>query len=180
MKENQLPRLDAFCSKDDLRPVMNCVFIDGNYAVASDAHILVKMDVSMRFDKIELMNGKLIHCAVWFNMLYATQRIATETGITCHFQNYICEFRYDKSGQYPKYMDVLNNVFNTYENAGPSKYVILTPTLLARLSKITSEPIHFGFSEQDERGILMMNDDFHGVIMPCAGECRINELKNNL
>lgn len=167
MKQNQLPRVDAFCSKYDYRPVMNCVFIDGNYAVGSDEHILIKVDVSANFDKIELMNHKMIHRAVWFNMLYATQRVASETGITSYFQNYSCEFKYTDPGvKYPDYMSLLKPAYKDSIGDESVSRLTLTPRLVGLLTKITDMPVSFRFIS-DSANIFICNNDFHGILMPC-------------
>jgi len=160
----KLPSLDAFCSHDDFRQVMNCVYIDGKYAVSSDAHILVKVDISEYFDNVELMNKKLIHRSVWWQMMYATTRTATETGIKCSYENFECEYSYFKTdSQYPDYMKVIK-----IDEDEQSKGIIdigFSPHLLKRLSLITDEVIHFRFVESG-KSILISNDDFAGIIMP--------------
>ena len=39
--------IDKVVSNDDLRPTMNHAFIDKNHIIATDAHCLVKIDLSL-------------------------------------------------------------------------------------------------------------------------------------
>lgn len=158
----KLPRLDAFCSSVHLLG-MDCVFIDNGYGVASDAYILVKVKISDYFENPEKLNGKMIHRAVWWNMMYANEREVTDNGIKCHYNNYTCVYEFNNYGTYPDYKLVIS-----YDDAKKSNgltTVALHPYQLKRLTLITESPIQFRFITQN-RCILIHNLDFAGLIMP--------------
>lgn len=53
------------CAKDDNRPAMECVYFKGDWAYASDGHIIVKNRISecSNLDEamIQALDGKLLH-----------------------------------------------------------------------------------------------------------------------
>ena len=57
--------LHKVCAVDEWRPVLNYIYFDGPYAIASDGHILIKTKVNeiSNFDEqeIEMLNGHLLH-----------------------------------------------------------------------------------------------------------------------
>lgn len=167
----KLPKLAHFCALEQLRPVMNCILIDGEYGIASDAHILVRARVSQCFLNPELMNGKLIHRSVWHQMSTASLRKCTETGIVCSYENYSCEYRYTNPRQnYPDWTAILSKkAIEAADKSEPVKEIALSPNVIAKLQHITSLPIRFKLNKQ-QIGYVMANEDFIGLIMPCALE----------
>jgi hypothetical protein len=167
MKTNQLPNLSAFTSKEDYRHEMNCILIDGIYAVASDAHILVRVDISDLFDNIEAMNDKMIHYAIWSQMRYAESRTCDDTGITCRFSNYTCKFTYSDPGvKYPDYKVILNrSVLDKAKDNELKTDIGLSPALLAKFRMITDKVISFRFVAED-KNVFFANEDVVGLIMP--------------
>lgn len=63
-----LPKLHLVCTRDSLRERLEYVYIDGHFAVASDANILVSFDLRMlnlREDVLSSLNGCMIHRNLW-------------------------------------------------------------------------------------------------------------------
>lgn len=167
MKTTQLPNLSAFTSKDELRPAMNCILIDGTYAIASEGHILVRVSLSDMFENIEAMNGKMIHYSIWSQMRYAYIRKCDETGITCAFANYTCKFMYSDPGiNYPNYKFILNRkVLDGSKGAELKTDIGLSPDLLAKFRTLTAKVIAFRFVAEN-KNVFFANEDVVGLIMP--------------
>ena len=53
------------CAKDDFRPQMQCIYFKDGFAYATDAHVLVKNDLTacsnLDPEQIALLDGKLLH-----------------------------------------------------------------------------------------------------------------------
>ena len=63
-KKNFKSQIHLACSNDELRPVLNYIFFEDGYAVATDAHILIKQKLELHDfsdEEIEQMNGKALH-----------------------------------------------------------------------------------------------------------------------
>ena len=82
---NFITPLHLACSKDDLRPVMQCIYFDADgYAWSTDAYILIKHKVldSDIIDKENLI-GKMIHKDVFAKIIKYNTIQATNEGILC-------------------------------------------------------------------------------------------------
>jgi hypothetical protein len=176
--KNPLPRLDVFCSRDDLRPVMNCILIDQHHAVASDTHILIKINVSERFENIEKMDGKMIHRAVWFQMLWANRRVCTDTGIQCFYDNFKCTYEYNTNGNYPNYMTILKEAYNNSKKSTELVRFALMPFIMAKFANLDShKPVKF-YTITENQNIFIQSENYHGIIMPCMNGLGLEDLKH--
>lgn len=177
MKKIPLPRLDVFTSTDDYRPVMNRIYIDQKDGISSDAHILIKMNISDYFENLELADKKMIHRCAWFQMLWANQRICTETGIRCIFNNYECTFNYSEDGNYPDYMRILKPAYENAKTAKGLKEFALMPFLMERFSKLgRNSPVKFYLIEENQN-IFIQSENYHGIIMPYISGLELSDLR---
>lgn len=72
LPNNSLPPLHTICSTDDLRPVMQCVFIENGCAIATNAHVLACVKLQKHFKGsehvLDSMEGLLIPDYAWKDM----------------------------------------------------------------------------------------------------------------
>lgn len=84
--KNFRKKLSIACSTDDLRPVLQCVYFDEGYAVATDVHLIVKQSLrehNFNEAEIEIMNGKFLHKDA-FNKIYQYDNVTvSEEGFNC-------------------------------------------------------------------------------------------------
>lgn len=111
---NFITPLHLACSKDDLRPVLQCIYFDDDgYAWSTDAHILIKHKV-LDTDIIDKENliGKMIHKDIFAKIIKYNRIQATNDGILCFDKdNNTVLFPYDNRGLKPfrYYTAVPNN-----------------------------------------------------------------------
>jgi hypothetical protein len=77
--------LHLACGKDDLRPVMQCIYFDADgYAWSTDAHIMIKHKIldSDIIDKKNLI-GKMIHKDIFAKIIKYKTIQATDEGVLC-------------------------------------------------------------------------------------------------
>jgi hypothetical protein len=63
-----LPKLHLACSTDQLRERLEYVYIDGHFAVATNAHVLVSFDLrvlNFSEEMLASLNGCMIHRNLW-------------------------------------------------------------------------------------------------------------------
>lgn len=84
--KNFRTKLSLVCSSDDLRPVLQNIYFNDGYAVATDCHVIVKQSLkehAFTEDEIKIMNGKFIHKQV-FNEIFRFDVVkVTEDGFNC-------------------------------------------------------------------------------------------------
>lgn len=102
MKEKQLPRLHLACSYDELRPVMNNVFVTKKHTIASNGHVLIQFDTNYLFND-QFVNDMpeqfMIHRNIW-------QKLCKK--------NYAIYFKDDLINvQYKGYSDIIRPIINT-------------------------------------------------------------------
>ena len=78
-------KLHLCCANDELRPVMNNIYFDNGYAVATDGHILacayIEEISSLNPEDIEKLNGKLLNAASYKELLKYSDICITDTAI---------------------------------------------------------------------------------------------------
>lgn len=83
-------KLSIACSNDDLRTSLQCVYFDEGYALATDAHIIVKQSLTehdFTKEEIEILNGKFLHKDA-FNKIYQYDQVeVTKEGFECISKN---------------------------------------------------------------------------------------------
>lgn len=122
----QFPKIQNACAKDDLRPVMNYVFITKEHAVASNTHILVCHDSTELFNKdfIEKLPDHpiLIHRED-FSKIGGKEchvEIHSDNVIKVHYKKnrpVLIEYeKEDKIGKFPNYKAVIPEEFDAEIN----------------------------------------------------------------
>lgn len=102
------------CAKDDNRPAMECVYFKGDWAYASDGHIIVKNRISecSNLDEamIQALDGKLLHSLFFKDMLKYDDILISDDGIECHKKNDKAFFYFaDENLKYPDAEKVIQN-----------------------------------------------------------------------
>jgi hypothetical protein len=132
MKKLNLPPLHLACSNVKVLAAYNCVFIDGEYAVATDAHVLVKVKLEMIPDEIlAKINGMMIHRKTWkfwcsddcidFVLENETAMVVTTYGKL--------EIRSELDVRFPDYRNAINDENMVQQ---PIEWVGIEPNILAR------------------------------------------------
>jgi hypothetical protein len=118
----KIKQASKFVGKDELRPVMNYVYIDKGDVVATDAHILVKYS---NCAGLEGINDKFIHPKV-VNLLEEAKSIKyTNRFMYAEFQNYYLIATDNGIGKFPNYNAVIPNHFDITDSYLIDKKTIL-------------------------------------------------------
>lgn len=117
--------LHLVTSNDELRPAMSAVWFQNGYAVATDAHILIRQSfkfLSDYIENIELLEGKCIHRNAFARIFREKQIIVEAEGIRS----------LDKDG---------NNFFYPYSNGSKPENFMGTDIKFVRYSEIIEQAI---------------------------------------
>ena len=125
-------RLQDCCGRDELRPVMSHVYFDGNKIVASDAHVLVCVDmrdIPVDEKTIKLLDKKLVHYKGWMK-IWNKEVEVKEDGIHCKDEHIIVPFSgIDK--KYPEW----ERVCPSFKNAEKIDSIGINVRLLKSIDK---------------------------------------------
>lgn len=139
-RKNFLSQLDKACSLDELRPVLNYVIFRDGYAVATDAHILVKSDLELNgfiSEEIEQLNGKGIHYSV-FKEIFKHHHVTVDNGFFVCYNKKGVKFEYEiddmSEMKYPDYEQVIPTETKEVSN------IALNAKLIEKISKLTMMP----------------------------------------
>ena len=151
--------IDKIVSNDELRPTMNHAFIDQNNIIATDAHCLVKIDLSffgLDQESINHLNGKCIDKETLQKLgsMKASQQFTiNEQGFCLLNKNFKISVIYplgkmEEIGKYPNYDAVIP------EEIKEQSYTSLNAKLFLYIDNVFNNGYH-------TNGRLKMN--FHGV-----------------
>lgn len=173
---NKDVQMHLACAKDDLRPTMEHIYFKDGFAYASDAHILVKNDLTqcsnLDLDQIAALDGKLLHSEHYKNILkydvieIAEDGIEAKKGINKAF----FYFSDAEDLKYPNAEKVLNDALNM--SSVPMPQVGLNAKLVENISKALANSGDFKFTFKGEnRQIVCENLDENyinciGIIIP--------------
>jgi len=135
-----IPPLHLACSKDELRPVMQCVFISKGKGVATNGHILIKcqLDHEIQPEVLEKMEGMLIHWRTWqFICSNSCSQIIFEgTGLLLITNIGKVRLESWTQEQFPEYGKAIpeGKRFDGLKNVG------ISPSLLITVAKIMGAP----------------------------------------
>lgn len=169
-----LPPIHHACSNDDLRPIMQNVLIDNGVAIATNAHVLVLINMRhnsmLDNDQIELMNGKMIHRDSWSFLCSADMVKPSPDGIICHKGGIKCSIMYEQEPafSYPNYKAIIEKYNNKPE---PVDSMGINPEWITLLKKTfggSSMGYQFMFYGKDKGVIVRPISDTtrYAVVMP--------------
>ena len=111
---NKYAKMNLLCSKDGLRPTLNCIYFDDGNAIATDGHAMLVTPVSeisnLSDEDIEKLNGKLIDGNDYKDLL-KFDVIKVESDGIVGIAKTGAETKYlFKDYQFPNYKAVMNGV----------------------------------------------------------------------
>ena len=169
-------KMGLACSKDDLRPLMGCIYFKDGYAYASDGLILVKNKVSeistISEDQIAQLNDVYLHAETYDKVVkYDTIDISAE-GIECTSGDKKAFFYFQvmEDAKYPNADSVLNDMLN--KPAASIPVCVFDTDLLSRIQKAMPDAKNLRFRfKQDKHAVHAVveseNSDYSsvGIIM---------------
>ena len=170
---NKKVQMHLACSKDELRPAMQCIYFNNGFAYAPDTHVLVSNRISeisgLNEAEIEALNDKFLHADFYKDMVKYDNIMIAEDGIECTKGNDKVFFYFSTFEKYPSAEKVLQDALN--KQTVPTPQVSFDMKLMQRLNKAlyesdsctatfkgTSNPIVFDSMKADVSSV--------GLIMP--------------
>lgn len=134
---NKKVQMHLACSKDELRPEMQCIFFNNGYAYATGTRILVRNRISeisgLNESEIEALNGKFLHADFYKDMLKYDSIMIAEDGIECAKGNDKAFFYFSTFEKYPDAEKVLQDALS--KQTVPLPQFSFDMKLLQRLNK---------------------------------------------
>jgi len=134
-KRNFSLKMNLACGSDDLRPIMQHIYFDNGFMIATDAYIIIKAAVGKfsQFDQseINILNGKFIHRNTFKKIMSCRSVSITEAGIVDLATKDLYCFA-DPEVKFPNYEPIIPTT-----NA-PIKRIGLTPKIAAKIFTILS------------------------------------------
>ena len=174
----KLPKLNLICPKDELRPIINYVFINETEVAATDAHALAVLDKQEMFgDTLKDVNNILIRSDHWklFTMEYEFITVDTHNQYISIIRKGgivdMCPYRDENSvGKFPNYSAIIPS----YSSVNSVEKIGVNPFLLQKLAQalsIKKQGLKLRF-DGESRAIYVtpISNDFNskGIIMPLA------------
>ena len=165
--------LHKVCSNDLLRPVMNYIYFEHSYAIASDGRILIKAKVSeisnFNEQEIELLNGHFLH-ATGFRILMKHDVVSVEKdGFLAQGDSYSIKIHFcsDETMKFPNYQ----RIFDEWSPGDHRKIVLNTHYLSKIVDSVNAKDVRMRFGKNDNQGIILQFpvsdlNDTKGMIMP--------------
>lgn len=162
------------CTKNDFRPLMQHIYFKNGFAYATDAHILVKNDLTacsnLSPEQIALLDGKLLHADHYKNILKYDTIEVSEEGIEAKKGGNKAFFYFTESDKYHDVEKTLNDALN--HMSIPMSQVGLDVKLVQYISKALCTDGRFKFTFKGECApVICENIDSDylnciGIIMP--------------
>lgn len=170
--------LHKACSVDFLRPVMNYVYFENAYAIASNGRILVKakIDEISNFDEseIESLNGHFLH-AKGFQMLMKHDVVAIEKdGFLTQGDDYSIKIKFYSGDEmkYPNYQKLLDTC-----PASTKQKIVLDPYLLSDVcASVNAKEVRMRFQGTGNLGVML---EFPHSDLPCTRGLIMPKLDND-
>lgn len=170
-KRNFRLKMHAACGTDELRPIMQHVYFDNGFMIATDAHVLIKAAIQRfsDFDKseVDMLNGKLLHKSTFKKILSCEQVVVTENGIQDLATKDVYAFA-QMDMKFPNYNAVIPG------ERGPVNRVGINPKVASKLLTVLNTPefinIELNFT-QENRAIVIKpigeeNESLTAILMP--------------
>jgi hypothetical protein len=161
-KINFLSRIHLCCSHDELRPSLSHVYFENGYAVATDAHVLLKQKLSLICDVPEwadILEGKFIHYAAFEKIIKAPAIKVENEGVRCIYPFYETLYSYSIPGKYPDYNIILEQAKKDRDYQPDYNEIGLTPSILDKLTKAMyfdeTMKIKLSLPEKNNKGIII-------------------------
>lgn len=170
--------LHKVCSVDEFRPVMNYVYFENGYAIASNGYILIKakIDEISNFDEleIEMLNGHFLH-AKGFQMLMKHDVVAIEKdGFLAQGDSYSIKIKFYSGDamKYPSYQKLLD-----IWTADNKQKIVLNPYILSDVcASVNAKEVRMRFQGADNSGVML---EFPRSDLPCTRGLIMPKLDND-
>ena len=166
-------KLHQCCANDELRPSMEHVYFDGEKIIATNAHILVVVDMddlNISDPDKKLLKGKFIHRRGW-QKIWNKEVSVTKTGFDCPDEYITVPFAENTDWKFPDWKSIMPELGSRRELISR---IGIKPEFLNILA--SSIPCNGGVKELDLyfsgeiKGIIAFNKNVdlksYGLIMP--------------
>jgi hypothetical protein len=134
---NKNVQMHLACAKDDLRPIMACIYFKNGFAYATDGYILARSRIdecsTLQECDIQALDGKLLHANFFKDMLKYDDILISDEGIECHKGDEKAFFYFSQFTKFPDVDKVLQEALNL--PAVPMPQISFDTRLLLKLSK---------------------------------------------
>jgi len=173
--EQQLPPMHLACMIDESRPNMALVQIKNGCATATNAHIIVRVDLRINTTFIEqfpCLEGKYIHSEVWKDIHKSDAIEFAEDGITCHKNGIVKYFDYAiPNGEFFSIQSIIDEI--KIKGETEIRLVTYTPKFIGIIQKIFNQNVlNFSFTANNG-GTVVFPDENSGmmaILMPAFTE----------
>jgi len=161
------------CALDDLRIVMKHILFDGDFIIASDAHILAVININdlgasdEEKEVLKSLKGKLLHRTA-FLKIWNKEVTPTEKGFDCPAEFFSVNFSTDETWKYPNWKAVIPN----HDKIQKQSLVGLNPEPLLKLSMalpFNKRQVVLSIIDPCKAITVLANDPeikSYGIIMP--------------
>ena len=163
-------RMDLACENDSFRPVFSYIHFKDGYAYASDAHILVKNNLSecstFTDEEIEKLDGKFIGSKAYKSILSYDMVQVTDMGFECMCDNQKVIYPFSEVYKYPEMENVISE--HLKESTEGITKLRIDPSLLSKIEKalFNFEYAYMQLSEGNKSLLVKSKDsDSIGIIM---------------
>ncbi len=181
-------KLYLCCSDDCFRPVMNNIYFDEGYAIATDGHILVRARLSeisnLSPEDIEKLNGKLLNAASYKELLKYPDICITDTAIEAKrpistYGTMKASFEFTEDSKFLNYKSVLDNICVPEEEEEQVPKIFTTGLNVNSLKKLTDslsvDCVDLRYTSRHKAVEVIFNTvrfpDTRAIIMPRTPQC---------
>ena len=166
---NKYAKLNLLCPKDELRPVLACIYFNECNAIASDGYALLVVPVkeisTLSDEEIDKLNGKLIDGSDYKDLLkFDTIRVETDGIIGIAKTGAETKYLF-KDYQFPNYKAVMNGV----SLQDKTQTISFRGAHTGTMCEIMDTP--FIIIEPNGNGAIKVtfkDSDAKGLIVPCC------------
>jgi len=169
--EQKLFPIHLACGDDEMRPNLLLVKIDNNIAMATNGHLLVKINLLetslLTTEDLKILNGKCIHKEIWKEIHKCDVLEINDKQIDC-FKNGVKKTFYfaEPNGEFFN----INSIVEEIKSAGEEAKRLMTynPKMIEILHKIFQcETLHFSFSPGNKGTVVFpATEGMFAILMP--------------
>lgn len=161
--EEFLPPLHLVCHNDEFRPNMKLIEVKNGIAQATNAHMIVKVNLieasKLTADQVDMLNGRYVHMEVWKEIHKCEMIELSEDYIVCWKNGIKKIFEYgEPNGEFFSIDTIIRNCKEAGEE--PQRLVGMNAKYIEILHKIFgSGTIYFSFSAANHGIICFPGED---------------------
>jgi hypothetical protein len=167
MSRKTLPPIHLACSDDELRPALNHIEIVDGIATATNAHIIVQLNLgqysTLPDEAIRRLNGKLIHRDIWEAIMDADLIEVEEDTIHYEKGGIRADFDIECVYKFPNHKAIIDAVANSMFDK--KSFVCFNPKYIDIARKLfPSDTLIMRFYENNEMLLLFPSGDAKGFV----------------